>query len=163
MRPVVVAFLLAGCATWPFARPAAPLLAQADALAAEGHFAEALRAYDDVLARYPHDREATSIAARRDTVQAVVAAQSEIDRLKGELAAREAQLAAARAEVAEAESQRERLAHDLASRDTELSRARREVVARQAEATRLAAEAEQLRSDLEDLKRIEMRIERRRR
>ncbi|HXG16402.1 MAG TPA: hypothetical protein VNK50_09150 [Calidithermus sp.] len=125
--------LVAGCATWPW-RPASRLLDQGDALAARGDYAGAVRAWDELLARYPDDPAAPAALARRDTTAALLAAREELARVRGELAAREA----------------------------ELGRARQELARLGAEAERLRSEAERLRADLEHLKRIDLRLERRR-
>jgi hypothetical protein len=124
--PLVLVLLLAGCAVWPW-RPASRMLERGDALAARGDYAAAVRAWDELLARYPDDPTAPAALARRDTAAALLAAREEIARLRAELAARDAELG--------------RLRHEQA---------------------RLAAEAERLRSDLEQLKRIDLRLERRR-
>lgn len=124
---------LAGCAI--LARPSDTLVEQGDRLARQGNYTGAVEAYDAVLARYPEAEAAGRARAARETVMELIAARVDIARLRGALAAREGELA--------------RLRQDLA--------------ARRAELRRVNAEAERLRADLEQLKRIDLREERRRR
>jgi tetratricopeptide (TPR) repeat protein len=108
---------LAGCA---FIMPTA-LLDRADRLVAKGDYAAAVRTYDELLARYPDDPTAPRALAARDILGGLLAARDDINRLRKELASREAELG--------------RIKQDL----------------------------DRLRDDLENLKRIDLREERRHR
>lgn len=123
---LVLASLLGGCAASP--RPAMSLLEGADRLLEQGQYQAALRAYDTLLATYPHDPVAPRAQATRDTLGTLLAARADVVRLKEELAAR----------------------------DTDLGRLKQEL-------QRLHVETERLRADLEELKRIDLKQERRRR
>lgn len=116
MRPcgILLTFLLAGCATMPTA-----LLDRADRQIAHGDYVAAVRTYDELLARYPDDPVAPRALAARDILGSLLAARDDINRLRKELTAREAELG--------------RIKQDLDS----------------------------LRGDLENLKRLDLREERR--
>lgn len=104
--------LLGGCAAWPW-RPASRLLERGDVLAAHGDYAAAVRAWDELLARYPDDPAAPAALARRDTAAALLAAREEVARLRSELAAREAEVGRLRQELARLGAEAERLRSDL--------------------------------------------------
>jgi hypothetical protein len=126
----------AGCASgaWsPRERPAAKLLAQADRLVVEDKHAEALGVYDQILARYPDADEAPRARASRKTLAGLLAARAQVVRLTTAGKTHEAELARARGELA---------------------RARQEIL-------RLTEETDRLRADLEQLKRIDIDLERR--
>lgn len=139
----VAALALGGCATawWPFADRATTLLDDGDRLVERGDYERALATYDELLRTYPDSGAARRARGSRHAVQGLVAARAEIARLRGEIDARDAEL--------------QRLRQRLSSREAELGRVRQELGARQ-------AEAERLRADLERLKQIDMRLERRR-
>lgn len=149
---VIAAVLVAGCASWS----ASTTVARGDRLAARGDFEAALRAYDDAVAHGADGSAGARARAGQASVGAVLAAREETARMRAELAKREDELTRLRVEV-------ERLGRDLAARDGELNRTRQDLTSRQAELIRVGLEAEQLRIDLEKLKSIEMRLERRRR
>jgi len=135
---------LGGCAgRWPFVaeHPSAKLLRAADDLASRGEFETARAAYDELAAKYPDAPGAPRARAIRDALARILETQEQIERLRAELAAREAEMA--------------RLRQSLGARETELARARQEL-------QRLGTEATRLRTDLEELKRIDLRLERRR-
>lgn len=161
MRPLiaVLGLVAAGCATFASTPDA---LVRAERLAVAGDFDGALRAYDAALAGTPDARTQSRASAGRAAVGAAIAARDEARQLREDLARREAMLARLRDEIAAREREVARLTRDLSARDGELTRARRDLSARQIELQRLGVEAEQLRTNLEDLKRIEMRLERRR-
>jgi hypothetical protein len=132
----VVAIALSGaaCATWPPFGPAAPIMRRADRALAQGDYAAALAAYEEVLSKYPDERLALLARVNREAVV-------EILRVRQLLATREAEMARLR---------------------EELARARQDLAGRQAELARLATEAERLRTDLEKLKQIDLQLEKRR-
>ncbi|MBI4638994.1 MAG: hypothetical protein HY727_21865 [Candidatus Rokubacteria bacterium] len=160
-RLVVTALLLAGCATWSW-HPSTALLAQADRLSERGEYARAVEVYDEFLARHSDDGEVPRARARRATAAAIVSARAEIDGLRRELGLREAEIARMAQELGRLGRALAAREGELASRDAEVERLRLELAARQAEVARLASEAERLGADLERLKRIDMRLERRR-
>jgi hypothetical protein len=126
--------VLAGCASWSAGRSVA-LVDQGDRLIAEGQYAAAVRTYDEFLARYPDDRDAPRVLARRDAIAGLIGAREEIARLKAELGVR----------------------------DGELARLRQEITRLTAESERLRGETDRMRADLEKLKRMDIEQEQRRR
>ena len=132
---VVIIVTIAGCAaSAPSPRPSAMVLVRADRLVAQGQYAEALAAYEEVLAKYPDTDEAGRARSSRDTLGNLLAARAQIVRLNADMKAQEAQ---------------------MKTQDAELARARQEIA-------RLTAEADRLRADLENLKKIDIDLERRR-
>ena len=117
------------------------LLVQADRLLTQGQYGGALEAYGEILAKYPDTDEAGRARSGRETLANLLAARAHISRLAAEMKAQEAELARTREQVA--------------ARDGELARARQEIA-------RLTAEADRLRADLENLKKIDIDLERRR-
>ena len=110
------------------------VLVRADRLVAQGQHADALEAYEEILAKYPDTGEAGRARSSRDTLGHLLVARAQITRLTADMKAQEAQLKA---------------------QDAELARARQEIA-------RLTAEADKLRTDLETLKKIDIDLERRR-
>ena len=155
---VVLAVAVSGCASWG---TRAALVDRGDTLAVAGDLDGALRAYNAALTRGAGEREAMRARAGRASISAALAAREEMRRLREDLARRDEELARLREDVSTREREVQRLTRDLAARDGELSRVRQDLTARQAELARLSTEAEQLRSNLEDLKRLEIRLERR--
>ena len=155
----LVALVGAGCAS--FASPPDALV-RADRLAVAGDFDGALRAYTAALDGTPDAQTVSRATAGRAAVTAALAARDEARRLREELATRETAVARLRDEIAARERDVARLTRDLTAREGELARARQDVSARQVELQRLGLETEELRMNLEALKRIEMRLERRR-
>ena len=139
---VVIIGAIAGCASSALPpRPSATLLVKADRLVTQGQYAGALEAYEEILVKYPETDEAGHARSSRDAVATLVRARAHIARLTADMKAQEAELARTRAEVA--------------VRDGELQRARQEIA-------RLTAETDRLRADLENLKKIDIDLERRR-
>ncbi len=95
---LVLPLLLAlqACASGPFARPSATMLAKADRLAEQGNYEAAVAAYDKFLAARAGDSAAGRARMSRETAAAVVSTRAEIARLRQELAKREADLARVR-------------------------------------------------------------------
>jgi chromosome segregation ATPase len=155
--------LLAGCATAPAVPPpAAPvptpsalLLARADGLLAGGEYEQAQEAYGDFARQYADDSAAPRALATRDLLASLRTANREVFRLNAEALRLLEQSVDAERDVG-------RLRRDLGTRESELARMRLELAERQAELGRLVAEAEQLRKDLEKLKSVDLRLERRR-
>jgi hypothetical protein len=140
---LALALTLGGCVTatwWPL-RPAAVLLSRADRAAEQLRYRDALRHYDDFLARFPDDPLAARALESRDTVAAVVTTREEQARLREELT---------------------RLRAELAVRETELGRLRDDVTKLRQELLTRQAESDRLRTDLERLKQIDLKMERRR-
>jgi hypothetical protein len=139
---VVIIGAVIGCASLsPPSRPSTTLLVQADRLVTEGHYADALDAYGELLAKYPSTDEAGRARTRRDALAGLLAARAQVARLTAEMKVQEAELARTREQVT--------------ARDGELARARQEIA-------RLTAESDRLRADLENLKKIDLDLERRR-
>lgn len=89
----LVILLVGGCASaaaWPWWRSAE--LARADRLAQEGDYAAAMAAYDTYLAKHSDSAEAKRARMSRDTLASILALQREIERLREDLANREADL-----------------------------------------------------------------------
>jgi tetratricopeptide (TPR) repeat protein len=101
VRALVLAALvlvLAGCFTLPL-RPGVSLLDRGDALLEQGDYVSAMAAYDEFLKKYPDDRLAGSVQARRDTASAIRAARDEIARLRSDLLLRENEMTRLRQEI----------------------------------------------------------------
>jgi TolA-binding protein len=128
--------------------PAATLLREADRLLEAGSYPDAVGAYGQFLQAFPEDAAAPRARATRDLLAGWVATQIELARLREGAEATERELA--------------RLRRDLSGRQAEVGRLRQELTERQAEATRVSEENENLRSDLERLKSVDLRLERRR-
>jgi chromosome segregation ATPase len=131
------------------------LLTQADGLLAQGDYDRARQAYGEFASLYPDDGATPRAEAMRDVLGIMGALGKEVARIDGELRQMNEQ-------VQEGERELLRLRRDLGTRDTELARARQVLAERQSELARLHAEAEQLRADLEKLKNVDLRLERRR-
>jgi chromosome segregation ATPase len=97
-----------------------------------GQYADALDAYEQILAKYPDANEAARARISRDALTELLAARARIGRLTASMKAQEVEIARMR---------------------DELARARAEI-------TRLTADADRLRTDLEQLKRIDIDLER---
>lgn len=152
-RLVLVATLvsaLTGCASWTWwpLRPAALLLQRANRATDELRFRQALALYDEFLARYPDDVAAPRALESRDTVAAIVTTRDELMRLRNELRARELESGKLRDDAAKLRDEASRLRDDVA-------RLRQELASRQ-------AESDKLRADLERMKELDLRLERRR-
>jgi chromosome segregation ATPase len=103
---------LTGCATWPFHR-GAMLLAEADRLAREGEWPAAVAAYDEFLAKHPHEWAAPRARASRDTLAATLGARAELARLRSEVARLREELARRETDLVQARSEADRLRSDL--------------------------------------------------
>jgi chromosome segregation ATPase len=135
---LVIALAFGGCAfLWSTIDP----VAYADRLATAGDLDGALRAYESALEEGASGGAAIRARAGFATVSAAIAARDELKRVRVELA---------------------RVTADITARERELARLAKDLNARDGELSRLRTEADQLRANLEDLKRIEMRLERRR-
>jgi chromosome segregation ATPase len=153
---VVIIGAVAGCVSSdppsrppvPIARPQVTLLARADGLAADGQYADALHAYGEIVTKFPDTEEAGRARRSRETLNDLLAARAQIGRLSAEIKAQEAQMKVHEAELARARG-------EISARDGELVKARQEIA-------RLTAEADRLRVDLENLKKIDIDLERRR-
>jgi chromosome segregation ATPase len=134
----LAAVVVAGCATlWP----GADRVARGDRFATEGNLDGALREYEAALAQGAGGDVGLRARAGRSTVMAAIEAREQLKRVRAELTRVTDEIAARERELT-------RLGKDLASRDSEIARLRRD--------------AEQLRASLEDLKRLEIQLERRR-
>ena len=139
---VVIIGAIVGCASSsPSARPATLLLGQADRLISQGQYAGALEAYGEILTKYGETDEAAHARGPRDILQGLLATRAQVVRLTAEMKTQEAELTRSREQTS--------------ARDAELQRARQEIA-------RLTAEAERLRADLDNLKKIDIDLERRR-
>jgi tetratricopeptide (TPR) repeat protein len=160
LRPATVALILAGCAASSSA--SRELLVEADRLVERGNYQEALEVYDALLQRFPRDRSAWRARASRDTVAGLLETRQELTRVREETTAAERELGRLRDDVRAREGELARLRTELIAREVDLARLRQELAARQAELARFASETEQLRLDLEKLKNLDLRLERRR-
>jgi septal ring factor EnvC (AmiA/AmiB activator) len=137
---MAVVVLLGACALGR--RPSLELLGRADHLLEQGQHAEAVVLYEEWLGKYPNDPEAPRAIAARDTATHLLSARADVARVRDALVAREDEVG--------------RLRQELAARESELGRLKQEL-------QRLLAEAESLRAALEELKRIDLKQERKRR
>jgi uncharacterized protein involved in exopolysaccharide biosynthesis len=153
---VVIIGTIAGCAaSSPLTRPSTSLLGKADRLVSQGQYAGAIETYGEILTKYPDTDEAKHARSSRDTLSSLLATRAQVARLTAEMKAQEAELVRAREQTAAREGELQRAREQTAARDGELQRARQEIA-------RLTAEAERLRADLENLKKIDIDLERRR-
>ena len=109
---LVVASLLApGCAALsPSAPPAQPsLLARADDRLMAAQYKSALALYDEFLRTHPNDPETPRARAARAVVERLLLAQTENERLRRELGARQSDLAARQGEIDQLRADLERL------------------------------------------------------
>lgn len=153
---------LAGCSASPAAPPSVALLDEAERRAAQGDYAAAVNLYEDVLAFQSNPAVLAKARAGRDTVAGLLAARGEADRLRQQLAAREAEILRLRDALVTRERALAAQERALAVRDGELAQVRHELAARQAEIRQLSAETDKLRADLDNLRRIDLNLERRR-
>jgi len=146
---------LAGCAAWSSAppRPSTTLLVRADRLVTAGQYADALEAYEQILAKYPETNEAARAQISRDALSELLAARARIGRLTAGMKAQEAENTRMRDDNARMREENARMREENARMRDELSRARAEIA-------RLTADADRLRADLEQLKRIDIDLER---
>lgn len=181
MRRVTAALALAGALALPAgcivpsSRPQSSerLLAWADSLTGQGDYPGAVGAYDELIRRYPETPAAARARSVREALLVIeklrvdlaardaelAEARRALAAREGDLAAREGDLAVREEELAARASDVVRLRQDVTARDAELNKLRAEVVARQAEVTRLATESERLRADLDKLNRLDLRLE----
>lgn len=161
---VIIIGAIAGCASssppsrpWatPPSRPSATLLVHADRMVIAGHYAGALEAYGEILAKYPDADEADRARGSREAIAALLAARAHVARLTVDMKAQEAELARTREHVAAREHDLARAREKVAARDGDLARARQEIA-------RLTGAVDRLRADLETLKKIDIDLERRR-
>jgi hypothetical protein len=110
---LVVSALAAGCAAWPFVRPATVMLAKADHLTQEGQYQEAVTVYDDFLTQYADDAKAPRALASRDVVAGFLSARAELARVRQLLAARDTEVARLREDLARVRQEADRLRTDL--------------------------------------------------
>jgi TolA-binding protein len=159
--------LLAGCAAWSPEPPASDLLlARADTLAQQGDVPGAAGLYIEVMNRYPDTPAALRARTARDALTTIqklrvdlAAREADLVAVRRDLAARQSDLAARESALAARESELARVQQESAAREAELNKLRAEIVARQADITRLTAESDRLRADLDQLNRIDLRLE----
>ena len=134
----VAALFVAGCASW---WSGTDLVTRGDRLAAEGDLDGALREYESALAQGAGGRAGLRARSGRSAVMAAIEAREQLGRVRAELA---------------------RVTEEIVAREREIVRLAKDLTARDAEVARLRRDTEQLRTSLEDLKRIEIQLERRR-
>jgi chromosome segregation ATPase len=146
---VVIIVTIAGCVlSAPAPRPSETLLVRADGLVTDGQYADAVAAYGEILTKYPDTDEAGRARRSRETLNSLLAARAQITRLTAEIKAQAVQMKTQEGELA-------RVRGEVTTRDGELAKARQEIA-------RLTAEADRLRGDLDNLKKIDIDLERRR-
>lgn len=172
---LVVLLLLAataGCASTSFLGPTR-LLERADRQAWDGAWEQALKSYDEYLARFPDDASAPRALESRDRLVAMLTARTEVtqwreevtrlrdevNRLRVErmhLREERTQLYEEKRELHEEKSQlheeKTQLHQKLTRREDALARMRQELAVRR-------AEAERLRADIERIKEIDLKLE----
>ena len=143
-RPLLAALLGlatvgAGCAS--ITRSAAPPdpLQPADQEMGAAHYRDAVALYEEFIRAHPEHPAAARARAAQGALAALIAAQGERDRLRSELAARDADIARLRQELGARTT-------ESAGRSAEVTRLRRDLDARQAEVDRLKADLDRLRS-----------------
>jgi chromosome segregation ATPase len=165
---IVLAFS-AGCTLLP-RDPASRALAEADARARQGDHAAAITAYDAYLAQYPESEGASRARTARELLRELVTVRGEASALQAQLATARTETQTLRERLSAREAELSTRTAELTTREAEVTRLRPERAAREAEITKLRAdlaqrqaEAAKLREDLEQLKRIDLEQERRRR
>lgn len=128
--------VLSGCATAP---PAFDPLGRADEEMAAARYRDAVRLYEEFLRANPEHPAAVRARAAQAALDRLLAAQTEIERLKAELASRDGQVAQLRQDLSARRA-------EGTTREAELGRLRRDLAARQGEVDRLKADLERLRS-----------------
>ena len=162
----------AGCVSSAILGPER-LLARADRQAQEGAWDQALRSYDEYLARFPDDRSMPRAVESRDRLIATLTARNELTRWREEVARlrdevnrlraermrlreERTQLYEEKRELHEEKSQlheeKTQLHQELTRREDALVRMRQELAVRR-------AEAERLRADIERIKEIDLKLE----
>jgi len=136
-RALAVALVLAaGCATAP---PAPDPLARADQQMAAARYRDAARLYEEFIRTNPEHPSAVRARAAQGALDKLLTAQDDLERLRAEVATKDAEVARLRQELAARGA-------ETASRNADLGRLRRDLEARQAEVDRLKADLERLRS-----------------
>ena len=107
-----------GCTSaqgWPFVGPSAPpaLLARADRLVEQGSYEAAVAAYDEFLARHVDDGAVPRARMSRGAAAAVVAARSELAKLKQESAKLNQEIARLNEELVKREADLTKVREDL--------------------------------------------------
>jgi chromosome segregation ATPase len=123
---VLVSTLFTACASWPvswspswppswpsFSRASKASLAKAERLTEEGHYQQAVAAYDEFLAEHADDSQAPRALANRDAIAGFLTARAELARLRQDLAARDAEVVRLREELTRVRQEGERLRADL--------------------------------------------------
>ena len=150
-----------GCASWPF-RPAAMLLIRADRASDELRFRQALALYDEFLTRYPDDTLAPRALESRNTVAAIVTTRDELTRLRAELRTRDSDVTKARDDATRMRDEAAKVRDEAAKLRDEVAKLRDEVARVRQELSMRQAESDKLRADLERMKELDLRLERRR-
>jgi chromosome segregation ATPase len=127
---LLAAAALAGCAAT--ARPSSEELGRADQEMAAARYRNAVQLYEEFLRANPQHPEAVRARAAQAALDKLLVAETEIQRLKTELASRAAEVG--------------QLRQEATARSAEMTRARRDLDVRQAEVDRLKADLERLRS-----------------
>jgi hypothetical protein len=161
LAALLLVTVLGGCASWPF-RPAAMLLVRADRASDELRFRQALALYDEFLTRYPDDTLAPRALESRNTVAAIVTTRDELTRLRSELRARESEAVKLRDDAARMRDEAAKLRDEAARLRDEVAKLRDEVARVRQELSTRQAESDKLRADLERMKELDLRLERRR-
>ena len=102
-----------GCASWPLVRTAQPMLENADRLAHEGAWEEAVVAYGEYLAQHPRAEEAPRAAASRDALRALITARAELSKAREELARLREEITRRDGELGRVRQETDRLKRDL--------------------------------------------------
>jgi hypothetical protein len=104
----VLTLTLTGCAGWSLLPDDA--LARAERLVEQGDYGAAVNAYNEFLARYPHE---TRARASRDALASLLAARAEVARLRDTLALRDGELTKLRQEMQRLTQEADRMRTDL--------------------------------------------------
>lgn len=141
--------LAAGCSTMastttPTPTTSVPVpvtdpLRRADEEMAAAHYRDAVALYEEFVRANPQHPAAVRARAAQGALTALIETQGERDRLRAEVAAREADIARLRQELGTRTT-------ETAGRTAEVTRLRRDLDARQAEVDRLKADLDRLRS-----------------
>jgi predicted RNase H-like nuclease (RuvC/YqgF family) len=148
-------------------KPGAALLVRADEQMAAANYRGARDLYAEFLTAYPSHAAVSRARAAQETIDRLLAAQTEIERLRRAVETRDAELERARRELAATRVKPDQppakaTAPPLRAAEGDVGRLQRDLGDRQAEVDRLRSEVAKLRADLERLRRIDLRPEPRR-
>jgi TolA-binding protein len=154
---LVVPALFVGCAT-PAVGPGGSLLVQADQQMAAANYRAARDLYRQFVATYPADTSVPRARGAGNALDRLIETQAELERVRGVVETRDAELAHLRDDLAERQRELEQLRAG-GRLDAQLARVRRDLAERHREVDGLRAEVARLRAALDRLRKIDLHRE----